>query len=67
MATKLLQSDAIKELYPNVPTLVTIALTLPVSSIDCEWGLSKHNLIKTRIRGRLKTDYVRCHAYENVN
>ena len=58
MATKLLQSEISKEQYPNLLTLLTISLTLPVSSVDCERGFSKHNLIKTRIRGRLKTDHV---------
>lgn len=58
MASKLLQSDIIKEQYPNILTLLSICLTLPVSSVDCERGFSKHNLIKTGIRGRLKTDHV---------
>jgi hypothetical protein len=58
MASKLLQSDIVKEQYPNLLTLLTISLTLPVSSVDCERGFSKHNLIKTRTRGRLKTDHV---------
>ena len=38
--------------------LITLALTMPVSTVDCERGFSKHNLIKTRIRARLQTKNV---------
>ena len=31
---------------------------MPVSTADCERGFSKHNLINTRIRARLKTENV---------
>ena len=41
--------------YPNITKLLTIALTLPVSTVDCERGFSRHNLIKTRLRSRLLT------------
>ena len=41
--------------YPNITKLLTIALTLSVSTIDCERGFSRHNLIKTRLRSRLLT------------
>ena len=41
--------------YPNIVKLLTIALTLPVSTVDCERGFSRHNLIKTRLRSRLLT------------
>ena len=50
MATKLLQSDVVKDQHPNMLTLITL--------VDCERGFSKHNLVKTRIRGRLKTHYI---------
>ena len=67
MATKILQSEIVKEQYPNLLTLLTISLILPVSSVDCErGGFSKHNLIKTRTRGRLKTDHVYSNTDENV-
>ena len=58
MAAKLFQSDVVKEQYPGMLTLLAISLTLPVSTVDCERGFSKHNLIKTRTRARLKTDHV---------
>ena len=50
MAEKLLKSVSIKEDYPNIVTLITLALSLPVSTADCERGFSKYNLIKTKLR-----------------
>jgi hypothetical protein len=44
--------------YPNIMKLLTIALTLPVSTVDCERGFSRHNLIKTRLRSCLLTKNV---------
>ena len=38
--------------------LITLALKMPVSTIDCERGFSEHNVIKTRIRARLQTKNV---------
>ena len=58
MAAKLLLSAEVKEAYPNVATLITLALTMPVSTAGCERGFSKHNLIKNKIRARLKTENV---------
>ena len=58
MAAKLFQSDVVKEQYPGMLTLLAISFTLPVSTVDCKRGFSKHNFIKTRTRARLKTDHV---------
>lgn len=58
MAKKLLTSIEMQEQFPNTLQLLTIALTIPVSSVDCERGFSKQNLIKTKIRARLKTETV---------
>ena len=58
MAAKLLPSAEVKETYPNMVTLITLALTMPVSTADCERGFSKHNLIKNKTRARLKTENV---------
>ena len=52
MAKKLLCSDEMKEQFPQVLKLLTLALTIPV---DCERGFSKQNLIKTKLRANLKT------------
>ena len=38
--------------------LRTLALTVPISSIDCELGFSKQNLIKTKISAKLATENV---------
>ena len=58
MAKKLLESEEAQEQFPQTLTLMTLALTLPISSVDCERGFSKQNLIKTNIRGKLKTENV---------
>ena len=42
--------------YPLVSKLAYLLLTLHVSSVDCERVFSRQNLIKTRLRSRLKTD-----------
>ena len=42
-------------LYPYIPKIASIALTLPVSTADCERGFSMMNRIKTDQRSRLKT------------
>ena len=46
------------DLYPQVLKLLRLALTVPVSSVDCERGFSKQNLIKTKLRASLKTESV---------
>lgn len=58
MAAKLLSCADTTEAYPNMLKLVTLALTMPLSTAVCERGFSKHNLIKTRYRARLKTQNV---------
>lgn len=58
MAKKLLSSIEMQEQFPQMLKLLTIALTVPVSSIDCERGFSQQNLIKTKIRAKLKTENV---------
>ena len=55
---QLLNSQDLSLQYPNIAKLLTIALTLPVSTVDCERGFSRHNLIKTRLRSRLLTKNV---------
>jgi len=38
------------DMYPNILTLISIFYSIPFSSVDCERGFSKQNLIKTNIR-----------------
>ena len=54
MAKKLLDSEA-QEQFPQTLKLIVL---LPDSSVDCERGFSKQNLIKTKIRAKLKTENV---------
>ena len=58
MAKKLFSSNEMQDQFPQMLKLLTIALTIPVSSVDCERGFSKQNLIKTKIRAKLKTENV---------
>ena len=58
MAANLLPSAEVKETYPNMMKLMTLALTMPVSTASCERGFSKHNLIKNKIRAPFKTENV---------
>ncbi len=58
MAKKLLGSSEMHDQFPQMLKLLDIALTVPVSSVDCERGFSKQNLIKTKIRAKLKTENV---------
>lgn len=55
LAKKLLDSDEAQEQFSQTLTLVP---TVPVSTVDCERGFSKQNLIKTKIRARLKAENV---------
>ena len=55
MAKWLLSSSEMEEQFPQMYKLLALALTIPVSSVDCERGFSKHNLIKLRLRAGLKT------------
>ena len=41
------------DFFPNIIKLISIAYTIPVSSVECEHGFSKQNLIKTKCRNLL--------------
>ena len=58
MAKKVLTPSEMQDQFPQMRKLLTIALTVPVSSVDCERGFSKQNLIKTKIIAKLKTENV---------
>ena len=45
-----------KEQFPNIVHLIEISQILPVSSVECERGFSKQNLIKTKLRCSLNND-----------
>ena len=45
--------------YPNICLLGQTYMTLPSTTVDVEKGFSRHNLIKTSLRGALKTENVR--------
>ena len=41
------------DFFSNIIKLISIAYTIPVSSVECEHGFSKQNLIKTKCRNLL--------------
>ena len=45
-------------LYPEVADIVLRFMCTPVSTVDCERGFSRHNLIKTKTRNCLSTKTV---------
>ena len=45
---KTLSYSELQEQFPQILKLLTIALTVPVSSADCEQDFCKQNLIKTK-------------------
>ncbi|CAJ0871218.1 10681_t:CDS:10 [Entrophospora sp. SA101] len=44
------------DVFPNIIRLIKIAYTIPFSSVPCERGFSKQNLIKTKNRNNLSID-----------
>ncbi|CAG8834541.1 5418_t:CDS:1, partial [Racocetra persica] len=42
--------------YPNIGKLLAIIYSISFSSVECERGFSKQNLIKTRLRNGLNND-----------
>ena len=44
------------DMYPNILILISIFYSIPFSSVDCERGFSRQNLIKTDIRNQLNND-----------
>lgn len=46
IARKLVHSEEVEEQFPHILKLLTLA---PLSSIECEKGFSKQNLIKTKL------------------
>ena len=50
LAEDMLSSKQMLGEFPNMTKLLAISRVLPVSSVKCERGFSKQNLIKTRLR-----------------
>ena len=45
-----------KDQFPNAISLMEISRILPVSSVECERGFSRQNIIKTKLRCSLGID-----------
>lgn len=46
-----------KESYPNMARLAAIGVTLPMTSVNCERGISGYNAIKTDARNVLSVEH----------
>ena len=44
------------ETFPNILKLLSIIYSIPFSSVECERGFSKQNLIKTDLRNNLNNE-----------
>ena len=54
--TKLLRIDAsLRDMYPQLAKLASIAALVPVSTAECERSFSTMNWVKTALRNRMKT------------
>lgn len=47
-----------RDSYPHLALLAAIGLTIPVTSVDCERGVSRYNAIKTDSRSSLTVNHV---------
>ncbi|KAK5871515.1 hypothetical protein PBY51_004394 [Eleginops maclovinus] len=52
------QNDEGAQLYPSLSQLAAIALTVPISSVNCERDFSTMNRVKTDLRNRLQGDHL---------
>ena len=52
----ILKDNSLTTLLPQICKLAAIALTIPVTTADCERGFSAVKRIKTSLRNRLKTE-----------
>ncbi|KAK5859373.1 hypothetical protein PBY51_020933 [Eleginops maclovinus] len=52
------QNDEWAQLYPSMSQLAAIALTVPISSVNCERDFSMMNRVKTDLRNGLQGDHL---------
>ena len=55
LMSHLLSTSKLTIMFPNLAKLATIALLLPMSSVDCERGFSALSRVKTDLRNRLSS------------
>ncbi|XP_070538059.1 zinc finger protein 862-like [Ptychodera flava] len=54
------------DITPSLHRLASIALTLPLSTADCERGFSAIGRIKTKLRNRLSEKILQCLTFISV-
>jgi len=58
---KLLCADqTLRDMFPQLTKLSTIAALIPISTAECERAFSSMNHIKTELRNRLRTSTLDC-------
>ncbi|XP_054588645.2 zinc finger protein 862 [Nothobranchius furzeri] len=61
------QNDEWANLYPMVSKLAAIAMTVPISSVNCERDFSTMNRVKTDLRNRLQGDHLAACLQLSIN
>ncbi|CAI7819368.1 unnamed protein product [Closterium sp. NIES-54] len=52
--TAILKTSDWRESYPNLVQLWVAVVVIPLSTVECEWGFSRQNVIKSWLRSGLK-------------
>ncbi|KAM9354951.1 uncharacterized protein KZ484_013126 [Pholidichthys leucotaenia] len=61
------QNDEWGQLYPSPSQLAAIALTVPISSVNCERDISTMNRVKTDLRNRLQGGHLAAYMRLSIN
>ncbi|KAK7880350.1 hypothetical protein WMY93_033006 [Mugilogobius chulae] len=61
------QNEEWGQLYPGMSQLAAIALTVPISSVNCERDFSTMNRVKTDLRNRLQGDHLAACMLLSIN
>ncbi|MGH0122853.1 UNVERIFIED_CONTAM: hypothetical protein FKN15_008560 [Acipenser sinensis] len=65
--SKLLVNDHFKTSFPCITKIASIVSVIPMSTVDCERGFSRYNVIKSDLRNQLKESRVNLLMQMSVN